>query len=77
MADVARELQADWGVLEPLQTETSLGGQVNELKAILETSSDLPAILIGYSWGAWLSFIVSAKHPILGEKARAYWKRAV
>lgn len=68
MADVAREFQADWGVLEPLQTETSLGGQVNELKAILETSSDLPAILIGYSWGAWLSFIVSAKHPSLVRK---------
>ena len=68
MAAVARELQADWGVLEPIQTETSLEGQVNQLKAVLETNGDLPAILIGFSWGAWLSFIVSAKYPSLVRK---------
>lgn len=68
MAPVARELAADWGVLEPIQTATSLPGQVEELKAALERSGDLPVILIGFSWGAWLCFIASAKYPSLAKK---------
>ena len=68
MAPVARELQADWGVLEPLQTKTTLERHVSELKAVLETSADLPAVLIGFSWGAWLSFIVAARYPSLVQK---------
>ena len=54
MATMARELQSEWGVLEPIQTRTSLDGQVEELKAVLETSGDLPVTLVGFSWGAWL-----------------------
>ena len=68
MAPVARELAPDWGVLEPIQTATSLQGQVEELRAILEKNGDLPAILIGFSWGAWLSFIVAAKYPEIAKK---------
>ena len=68
MAPVARELQADWGVLEPLQTKTTLERHVSESKAVLETSADLPAVLIGFSWGAWLSFIVAARYPSLVQK---------
>lgn len=68
MAPVARELQADWGVLEPLQTKTTLERHVSELKAVLETSANLPAVLIGFSWGAWLSFIVAARYPSLVQK---------
>jgi pimeloyl-ACP methyl ester carboxylesterase len=68
MGPVARELAADWGVLEPLQTASSLEAQVDELKTILEKNGDLPVILIGWSWGAWLSFIVSARYPLLVKK---------
>ncbi len=68
MAPVARELASDWGVLEPLQTASSLEGQVEELKAILEKNGNLPIILIGWSWGAWLSFIVSARYPLFVKK---------
>ena len=35
MAPVARELASGWGVLEPLQTATSLEGQIEELRAVL------------------------------------------
>jgi pimeloyl-ACP methyl ester carboxylesterase len=65
---VARELAPGWGVLEPIQTVTSLQGQVEELKAVLEEYADLPVVLIGFSWGAWLSYIVSATHPALVNK---------
>lgn len=62
MAPVARELASGCGVLEPIQTATSLKGQLEELKTVLEKNADLPVILIGFSWGAWLSFIFAAKN---------------
>jgi len=68
MAPVARELAAKWGVLEPLQTAASLEGQVEELRAVLEKEGDIPVTLIGFSWGAWLGFIVTAKYPTLVKK---------
>ena len=68
MAPVARELASCRGVLEPLQTATSLEGQVEELRTVLESHGDLPVTLIGYSWGAWLSFIVAARHPPIVRK---------
>jgi pimeloyl-ACP methyl ester carboxylesterase len=68
MAPVAHELALDWHVLEPLQTATSLGGQVEELKAVLERNGDLPITLIGFSWGAWLSFILTANYPAIVKK---------
>jgi pimeloyl-ACP methyl ester carboxylesterase len=68
MAPVARELSSDWGVLEPLQTAASLEGQIQELRAVLEESADLPVTLIGSSWGAMLGFILSARYPALVKK---------
>jgi pimeloyl-ACP methyl ester carboxylesterase len=68
MAPVARELAGGRGILEPLQTAMSLEGQVEELKAVLETHAGLPSVLIGYSWGAWLSFVLAARYPSLVKK---------
>ena len=68
MAPVARELASSRGVLEPIQTANSLDGQVEELRSVLETHGDPPVILIGYSWGAWLGFIVAARCPGLVSK---------
>jgi pimeloyl-ACP methyl ester carboxylesterase len=68
MAPVARELALGRGVLEPIQTATSLDGQVEELKQVLKTRGDPPVTLIGFSWGAWLSFIVAARCPAIVKK---------
>jgi pimeloyl-ACP methyl ester carboxylesterase len=68
MAPVAHELATDYGVLEPIQTAMSVDGQVEELKMQLMQHADLPVILIGFSWGAWLGVIVAAKHPELARK---------
>jgi pimeloyl-ACP methyl ester carboxylesterase len=54
MAPVACGLSSGWGVLEPIQTATSLEGQVEELKTVLENNGDLPVTLVGFSWGAIL-----------------------
>jgi len=64
MAPVARRLASCRGVLEPIQTAKTVEGQVEELKGVLE----LPATLIGFSWGAWLGFILAARHPALVKK---------
>jgi pimeloyl-ACP methyl ester carboxylesterase len=68
MAPVCRELSKDFGILEPLQTVGSLDGQVVELKSILEKGAECPVILVGHSWGAFLSFILTARHPSLVRK---------
>jgi pimeloyl-ACP methyl ester carboxylesterase len=68
MAPVARELASEGGVLEPLQTALSVAGQIEELKTVLEKHGDLPVILIGFSWGAWLSFILAAHYPAFVKK---------
>ncbi len=68
MAPVARELASQWGILEPFQTADTLEGQVEELRAVLERNADLPVTLVGYSWGAWLGYLVAARHPTLVKK---------
>lgn len=68
MAPVAQEFSGRWGILEPLQTKTSIEGQVGELKLALEEMASLPAVLVGYSWGAWLGFLLASRHPALVKK---------
>ena len=68
MAPVARQLARSCGVLEPLQTAGTLAGQIEELRAVLDTHGDPPITLIGHSWGAWLGYLLSARHPGLVRK---------
>jgi len=68
MAPVARELSTIRGVLEPLQTAATLEGQVKELKNIMGKNGTLPVTLIGFSWGAWLGFIFTARYNSLVKK---------
>jgi len=68
MAPVAQQLCTVQGILEPLQTAHSLEGQVEELKGLLEECADLPVTLIGFSWGAWLSFILAARYPAMVKR---------
>jgi len=68
MAPVARELASGWGVLEPIQTAASIEGQIEELKAVLERNGNIPITLVGFSWGAWLSFLFASNYPALVKK---------
>jgi len=68
MAPVARRLAPRWGVVEPMQTATSLEGQIEELKAVLEGHANPPVATIGFSWGAWLSYLLAARYPALVRK---------
>jgi len=62
MAPVARELSTDFGILEPLQTEDTIEGQIQELNETLTTYGNLPVTLIGHSWGAWLSYLFASRY---------------
>jgi pimeloyl-ACP methyl ester carboxylesterase len=68
MAGVARELAKDMGVLEPLQTKNSIDGQIEELADVLKKNGDTPVVLVGHSWGATLSYMMSARYPTLVKK---------
>jgi len=68
MAPVARELSAFAGVLEPFQTEKTLDLQVRELRSVLLEHGVAPVTLVGFSWGAFLSWITAARYPELVRK---------
>ena len=68
MAPVARELSALCGILEPLQTANTIDGQIRELKDIATKRGNPPLTLIGWSWGAWLSYLFAAQNPALVKK---------
>lgn len=68
MAPVAKELSLVCGVLEPLQTATSIEGQIQELQAVLGNHAHLPITLIGHSWGAWLGLLFAAHCPLFVKR---------
>lgn len=68
MKPVARELSALCGVLETLHSADSIDGQIVELKTAIEANTTSPIILIGHSWGAWLSYYFAARYPRLVKK---------
>ena len=68
MKPVAEELAKDHGVLEPLQTKNTIADQVDELVEVIVKQGQAPITLIGFSWGAILSFILTANYPNLVKK---------
>lgn len=68
MKPVAEFLSSDFGVLELLQTGRSVEGQVEELYQQISSNADLPVVLVGHSWGAWLAFIFASRYPKLVKK---------
>jgi len=67
MSPVACQLSSLVGVLEPLLTATSVDGEMEELRVALK-DAELPLVLIGFSWGAWLSLIFTARYPAFVSK---------
>ncbi len=68
VAPIARTLGQTRGVLEPFQTATTLDGQIEELRLLVEHNATPPVTFIGHSWGAWLSALVTAAYPELVRK---------
>ncbi len=68
VSDIAENLSKNYGVIEPLQTEQSLRGQIEELRTQIVENADYPVTLIGHSWGAFLSFFLTVNYPELVNK---------
>lgn len=68
MKPVAEELSKTFGVIEPFQTKNSIDGQIEELKKVIEENATSPVCLIGWSWGAWLSYLLTAQYQNLVNK---------
>ncbi|MFW5887983.1 MAG: alpha/beta fold hydrolase [Bacteriovoracia bacterium] len=69
MNSVASRLSShNFGVVAPLQTKNSIEQQTLELKEVIKAKCDYPITIIGHSWGAWLSLILTAQFPELTEQ---------
>lgn len=68
MRPVAEQLSSDFGVIEPLQTANTVQGQIDELRQTIEEYAGMPVVLAGWSWGAWLSYLLAAQQPELVRK---------
>lgn len=67
MAPVAKALFASGiSVIEPFQTQTTVRDQIDELAETIRPYA--PMILVGHSWGAWLSVFTTAQYPELVSK---------
>ncbi len=64
LVPVARQLSKKFGVVEPRQTQRSVTGQLTEMKTQLD-ACDPPFVLLGHSWGAWLSLLFAKTYPEL------------
>ncbi|MHA2139477.1 MAG: alpha/beta fold hydrolase [Candidatus Hodarchaeales archaeon] len=72
MAPIARQLSSEWGVLEPIQTEKSIETQIQELKGLIDENVRQPIIVIGHSWGAWLSLLFAVTYSSYVEFEEKY-----
>ncbi len=61
MWDLAVQFESQIGSIEAFQTKATLTEQLEELDRIIITVADLPVILVGYSWGAWLGYLYCAR----------------
>jgi|APSaa5957512576_1039674.scaffolds.fasta_scaffold06308_3 pimeloyl-ACP methyl ester carboxylesterase len=68
MMGIGKILSKKIGIIEPFQTETSIDKLVLELRRSIENYCKIPVILLGHSWGAWLSMIFAAQFPKYVEK---------
>ena len=60
---LAETLSKERSMLEPFQSADSVEGQIQELEKYIEQNAQIPVIMIGHSWGAWLAFLFSARYP--------------
>ncbi len=63
VAPLAETLSSHFGIVEPFQTEDCITGQIKELDTLIDKQAEVPVILIGHSWGAWLSCLYAYGFP--------------
>lgn len=65
MSPLARQLGGRPALVEAMQTKRSIAALIDELREQLVAHAQAPAVLVGHSWGAWLSLLFAARHAEL------------
>lgn len=65
---VAEKISATAGTLEVINNGLSINEQLFEVYEDILHYCDLPVVLAGHSWGAWLVWIFAARYPVLVKK---------
>jgi len=63
MAPLARQLSARIPLMEAMQTRLSIEALIDELRDQVDAHAAAPVVLVGHSWGAWLSLLFAARYP--------------
>jgi len=66
--ELSKILSKEYGVIEYLQIKDSINLLIDDIKNIINKKSTPPVTIIGYSWGAWLGILFTAKYQDLVEK---------
>lgn len=61
LTPLATELYKYISILEPFQTKSSIEDLISELDDQISHNAETPVILVGHSWGAWLSFLYASR----------------
>jgi len=61
LTPLAKELGKFTSILEPFQTKSSVEELVMELDDQVSGNAELPVILVGHSWGAWLGLLYAKR----------------
>jgi pimeloyl-ACP methyl ester carboxylesterase len=66
--NLSKVLSKEHGVIEHLQTRDTINLLIDDIKNIINKKATVPVTIIGYSWGAWLAILFTAKYQELVEK---------
>lgn len=61
--NLSQILGQEIGVIEALQNENSIPGQINELDTLISDVLEPPVCMIGHSWGSWLAILYAFEFP--------------
>ena len=61
LTPLAKELSEFVSLLEPFQTKSSIEELIIELDNQISRNAEIPVVLAGHSWGAWLSLLYAAR----------------
>lgn len=62
-AGICKGISDEFGVVEIFQTKNSIQELVDEMLEVIQRYKLEQIVLIGHSWGAWLSFIFASAYP--------------
>lgn len=65
---LSKVLSKKIGVIEPFQRADSITGQIEELVGSIKKNTDPPITILGFSWGAWLTWLTASRYPTLFSK---------